>query len=118
MQGKKRKIIEGSKGIFMKMWRIFIILLISGIILRPVYAEIAPLQEKMVEKNIPQLELEDTSLEEQNMLDAFEVTKPSFFWYWVQKLGGTMVTRYTIIKQAMQKKIYQMKGWWCERKPN
>ncbi len=102
----------------MKIWRMLIILSLSSIIFRPVYGQIVSLtEEKMVEKNVPELEFEDTS-EEQDMLDTFEVQKPSFFWYWVHKLGGAMIARCTIIKRTMGKKVYQMKGWWCERKPN
>jgi hypothetical protein len=61
---------------------------------------------------IPQLESNDISTEEQDMLDLFEIKKPSLFWQLVQRVGGTIVVRYSMAKQFFYKKARKIRSWW------
>ncbi len=102
----------------MKRWHAILVLSLHCMASSGIYAAVKPVKMVIVHKNVPQLEFEDTSFEEQHMLDVFEVETPSPFWHLVHKLGGIMVMRYTQLKQALNKKIVQAKGWWCERSSN
>lgn len=97
------------------MWRIFILFCMSCMML-PLHAQIQ--QNPLVQYDIPQLEDDNTSIEEQNMLNVFEVTKPSLFKQWLHRIGGAMASRYTVMKHIIRKRVYQVKGWWRGRTSN
>lgn len=111
---KKEKNSRNQEGKKMKVHRIFLIIFFSVVLHAPFYA--MEKKEHLEYSAMPQFELDDMSPEEQTMLDTFEIEKPSFFVHWAQKIGGSFITSYTIVKHVLHKKLYQIKGWWRGQK--
>lgn len=65
---------------------------------------------------IPQIEEEESSLEEQEMLDMFHAQEQTLFWQWMYKVGGSIVARYMVIKEAMKKKYGTFRDWLIQNK--
>ena len=72
-------------------------------------------QQTVMNTEIPDLD-DDTSMEEEDLLDTFQAEDPSVFMQWVNKISTTLVARCIIIKRAMQTKYFQIRDWWKERK--
>ncbi len=72
-------------------------------------------QQTVMNTEIPDLD-DDTSMEEEDLLDTFQAEDPSVFMQWVNKISTTLVARCIIIKRAMQTKYFQIRNWWKERK--
>jgi hypothetical protein len=50
------------------------------------------------------------------MLETFQLQEQSVFWEWMYKVGGFVVARSLIIRQAIKKKYGQAKQWFRHKK--
>jgi hypothetical protein len=72
----------------------------------------------IISDEMPQLEEEEPSVEEQKMLDIFSAQEPTLFWQWVYRIGGIVVTRYIMVKEVIKKKYGDFKEWLNKNKKN
>ena len=88
-------------------------MIIFGIML-PIPMLVIPMKAGtvVIQNDIPQIEQDEISLDEQDMLDSFQVQETSLFWQWFNTLGSTMIARFTYMKRALQKKYNQLKDKW------
>jgi hypothetical protein len=64
------------------------------------------------DQDIPHLDHDEASEEEQAMLAAFQVPETSPFWQWVYKMSGVIVAHCTNAKRTVHAKYHGLKIWW------